>query len=167
MPVMSRDPWLNLFVCALLSASLSASAAACAERLPAGEAYRTHCLRMNPEPIAPYDGDPHEGWKDVWACDVTEADLLDADGDVRLPYPDGTLIVKESCALAPCDDDGSYAWLIATARKTAGTWTWAEYTRNFADEDFAKLPLDEAVCTDCHQKYETLDWISTLYDPAD
>ena len=119
--------------------------------------YQDKCIRMNADPIAPTDDDPHEGYKEVYACDVGESDL-------KVPYPDGTVMVKESCPHGPCRD-GEMVWLIATARKANGSWSWNEYTRNFEDEDFVEILADESVCTNCHKKVEALDWIYTPYQP--
>ena len=52
-------------------------------------------------------------------------------------------------------------------RKINGSWEWAEYTRNFADESFAKLSIDDAVCTDCHAQVEAIDWVFSVYHGAE
>ena len=80
------------------------------------------------------------------------------------PFPDGTIIVKESCADGPCNEGDNFAWLVATARKSDGHWTWNEYTRNFADEPFVEILAPEQVCVDCHEKVESIDWIYTPYE---
>lgn len=134
--------------------------AACAEPLPADlEGFRERCIRMNADPIPEKDADPHRGVKDVWACNVAQDQLPDADGNVPFPYPDGTIIVKESTR-----EGQDYPWLIATARKKGGTWEWEEYTRNFPDQEFLKIYAKETVCTDCHtDAAESSDWIFTVY----
>lgn len=139
---------------------LALSLAACSEELPADvPGYADRCVRMNVEPIPPTEGDdPHEGEKNVYACNVTVGDLLASDGSRILPYPDGTLIVKESSKPSQ-----GFVWLVATARKAGGSWEWDEYTRNFASEDLLRIPSSEAVCVDCHRKVEAVDWIYTGY----
>lgn len=143
-----RDPPL----CGLLFAAL---AAGCGSTLPGDvPGYESRCVRMNREPIARYDGDPHEGVKNVFACNVEQAALQ---ANVR-PFADGALIVKESTR-----EGESFPWLIAIARKQGGAWQWAEYTRNFAGEDFRHILAGPSVCTSCHVKARTADWIFTTY----
>lgn len=137
------------------------SLAACAEELPADlRDYATRCVRMNAEPIGPTADDPHLGTKDVYACGVAEADLTTPEGGPLRDYPVGAVIIKESVA-----DGASAPWLVAVADKRGGAWAWAEYTRNFDDEPFLRIPGGESVCTDCHQRARTTDWIFTRYTP--
>jgi len=117
--------------------------------------YRERCERMNAEPIGPTPDDPHDGFKEVYGCNVEAAELA-------APYPDGTLIVKESCPNGPCRD-GDMVWLIASARKDNGRWRWNEYTRNFEDEEFVEILASENVCINCHKRVEEKDWIYTVY----
>ena len=126
-----------------------------AETLPSDVIdYQTRCQRMNARPIPRYDGDPHAGTKNVYACNVDDA-LLRA--NIR-PFPDGTVIVKNSTK-----ENASYPWLVATARKQGGAWKWDEYTRNFEDEDFVRILASESVCTNCHKEAEGADWIFTAF----
>jgi hypothetical protein len=131
-------------------------AAGCSgESLPADVAgYQSRCQKMNTQPIRVYEDDPHEGMKDVYACNV-ELALLEAN---TRPFPEGTLIVKESTK-----EGFDYPWLLATARKLGGAWKWDEYTRNFGDEDFVRILASESVCTDCHRRAEPADWIFTPF----
>ena len=118
------------------------------------ESYATRCLKLNPTPIPPYEGDPHRGWKNVFACDVDRA-IVEAN---QRPFPDGTLIVKESTRPGE-----SAVWLVATARKQHGSWQWDEYTRNFADEDFDRSLAGQGLCRGCHQEARAADWIFTRF----
>jgi hypothetical protein len=120
--------------------------------------YQVDCIPMNAEPIPVYDGDPHQGTKNVFACQVPRAQL---ETNAR-PFPDGALIVKEA---RRAGDD--FAWLVAAARKQGGTWRWDEYTRNFADEELRHIPSGEGVCTGCHQAARSSDWIFTQYEPTE
>lgn len=130
-------------------------AAGCGGGLPADvEGYASRCERMNEAPLPPYDGDPHRGAKNVYACNV-DVTLLRAN---RRPFPDGTLIVKESTR-----PPETAPWLVATARKQNGAWQWDEYTRNFADEGFGRILAGQSVCTDCHQQVREADWIFTHF----
>lgn len=130
-------------------------AGACGSELPDDvPGYQTRCVRMNAQPIPRYEDDPHKGNKNVYACNVDMA-ALEAN---KRPFPDGTLIVKESTR-----EGDAFVWLIATARKQGGAWKWNEYTRNFPDEDFRHILAGESVCTDCHAKAKGADWIYTPY----
>jgi hypothetical protein len=136
---------------------VAAALAGCEGTLPADvEGYADRCLKMNQAPLPAYDGDPHRGFKDVYACGVDKT-ILQAN---TRPFPDGTLIVKESTR------PGEPApWLVATARKHDGDWRWDEYTRNFDDEAFRRNLAGQSVCTGCHQHARDTDWIFTRYSP--
>ena len=125
---------------------------ACGEPIPADLLdYEASCVRMTAEEVPPYPEDPHNGFKHVYACHI-DAELVG-----QPPYPDGTLILKTARKA-----EHSYPFLIATAQKSDGAWSWAEYTRNFEDQDYLKLPIAEQVCTDCHAAVaDGLDWIFT------
>ncbi len=134
----------------------------CGEKLPDDiPGYDTRCVKLNPTEIPPeHSDDPHDGFKNVYACGMTEAEVAArTPGDV---WPDGTIIVKESSM--PAQD---HIWLIATMRKESGAWKWDEYTRNFADDDFLRLPISEDVCIDCHKKVAAIDWVYTQYQAGE
>ncbi len=138
---------------ALLGLALALSTGC--QELPAELAdFEDRCLRLNVDELPPTPDDPHDGYKVVYACDVP----LDA-AQAAPPWPDATLIVKASRR-----GDQDFPWLVATARKDAGTWSWTEYTRNFADEPLLDIGASEAVCVDCHRAVEAADWIFTRYD---
>jgi hypothetical protein len=147
----------------LFSIALIGTFLGCGDRLPAHlEDYASadNCFQMNPQPIAPTADDPHEGEKNVYVCNVLPEALIDPAGAPIFPYPEGTLIIKESRK-----EHQSYPWLIATAEKLDGVWKWTEYTRNFANEEFVKISVSESVCTDCHNKAKGTDFIYTIYTP--
>lgn len=129
----------------------------CGETLPSDVAnYREDddCHKMNAAPLPRRSDDPHEGEKNVYACNVPLA-VLRAN---ERPFPEGTIVIKESIRR-----DSDYAWLVATARKHADGWQWAEYTRNFESEEFVHILPGEQVCIDCHRDARTVDWIYTFY----
>lgn len=137
----------------LLAFAAALAGASCGESLPPDvEGYEARCIKMSPEPIPPYDGDPHRGMKNVYACGVDRA-LVEANAR---PFPDGTMIVKDSTR------DGT-RWLIATARKQGGAWRWDEYTRNFDNEEFVHIVSGQGVCVGCHERARTFDYIYTRY----
>jgi hypothetical protein len=113
------------------------------------------CVRLNAALIPPYDGDPHPGDKNVYACDVAESAVRD---NAR-PFPAGTVIVKESTRRGE-----DFPWLVATARKGAnGAWRWDEYTRNFSDEPLRRILVPQSKCMDCHARARPADFIFTFY----
>ena len=129
----------------------------CGESLPpdiVGYETNTSCVRLNQAPIEPYEGDPHKGFKNVFACNVDPV-LVAAN---KRPFPDGTLIVKESRRSGE-----NFIWLVATARKSNGRWRWDEYTRNFDNEDHQRLLLKQSKCTDCHKQAAAQDFIYTRF----
>ena len=132
-----------------------ATAVACGAELPADiEGYAVDCVRMTGKPIEPYDDDPHLGTKHVYACNVDRA-AVEAN---TLPFPVGAIIVKESTR-----GDEPAPWLIATARRREDGWHWAEYTRNFPDEAFRRIPVGQDTCIDCHGDGQARDPIFTRY----
>ncbi len=148
-----RLPWLVILALAL--------AAACTSELPSDVVgYGERCIRLNAAPIPPRADDPHEGDKNVYACNVTRDQLVDAAGQPILPYPDGSLLIVE--ATKP---EQGWVWLLGTARKEQGRWTWEEYKRNFSNDDFLAVLSGEGVCVDCHRRVESSgDWIFTAYE---
>lgn len=139
---------------------------ACGDPIPDGVmGYEDRCVRLNAEALPPYDGDPHEGYKYVYACHADLDGFRDADGAWNAPpYPDGTSIVKESCPERPCDEPGAFVYLVALAERSGGAWTWSEYTRNFDDEQLLQIPAPQAACKGCHEDAKGIDWIYTFYD---
>ena len=145
--------WATL---ALASALLGACAD---EALPtAFSDYAERCIKMNQNPISPTPDDPHEGWKNVYACDVEVSDLITDVGAPNVPYPDGTVIVKESTK-----EEQGFVWLVALATKDGDEWRWEEFTRNFEDEALLKIPAPEAACQGCHEDAKEIDYIFTIY----
>lgn len=143
---------------AVTAATICLAVAGCAEELPDDVAdYRERCIRMNAEPIAVTSDDPHEGVKDVFACNVELEVLLRQER----PFPDGTIIVKESTR-----SDSDFPWLVATARKQGEGWAWDEYTRNFDNEPFLRILGGESSCIDCHRRVEAVDWIYTFFSAS-
>ncbi len=134
---------------------------ACGTPLPDAIAgFETRCIELTTDEVPPHDDDPHEGFKRVYACDLTLDQLVDETGATRRPFPEGTLIVKSSRR-----DGQDFSWLVATAHKEGGVWDWAEYTRNFVDEELRLIPAGPEVCVDCHRGAQSLDWIFTSYQP--
>ncbi len=109
---------------------------------------------MNAAPIPVKPDDPHNGVKDVFACNVPLEELMSN----SRPFPDGAVIIKESTR-----PDADFPWLVATARKRGTEWEWDEYSRNFEDEPLLRILPSEQVCIDCHKKAEPADWIYTPF----
>ena len=97
-------------------------------------------------------GSAHQGARRVWV------DLPAA--DIALPYPQGTIVVKEGRS-------GDTVDLIAIMQKlrandaTTGGWRYVEYTRD-GSGDFARVGLPESGCAGCHLNANTrqkTDWV--------
>jgi hypothetical protein len=129
-----------------------------AESLPQDFAPGEGCLLATETPLEPTHDDPHEGTKNVYYCGVEETQLVSEQGIPQLPYPEGTRILKVSTK-----EGQGYPWLVAEMEKVGGEWAWAEFTRNFPDEDFVKIPVGEDTCTGCHVDARDSDWVFTLY----
>ena len=128
---------------------------ACGTTLPYDVAdYESRCIRLNVDPIPPARNERHQGFKNVYACNV-DRDQLRAS---RRHLPEGTLIVKE--VRRPHE---SFVWLIALARKHGGVWQWDEYTRNFSEDELRHGFASADVCTGCHVEARGDDWIFTHY----
>lgn len=116
------------------------------------EGYQDRCVRLNKDPILPYESDPHQGHKNVFACGLSKEAVV---ANAR-PFAAGVMIVKESRR-----DGESFPWLVAVARKQASGWRWDEYTRNFDDEPLRRLLVAQGKCTGCHERAKAVDYIFT------
>ncbi len=117
-------------------------------------------LRMNAAPIPVHPvGDAHFGTKNVYVNQ--DRDTLAPGGVQQFPFPDGTIIVKESTR-----PDRDFIGLVSIMRKRAGSdpehgdWQWVEYGRSSADGAFVEVG-DDAICWTCHRLREPWDWVFT------
>jgi hypothetical protein len=122
-------------------------------------------LRLNAALIGVHPGgDAHFGTKNVYANQPRET--LAPGGVQRLPYPDGTILVKESTR--PGRD---FIGLVSIMRKRAGSdplhgdWQFIEYGRSSARDPFVVVGQD-VICWTCHAFVASRDWVYTLLDPA-
>ena len=146
-----------------LVAELTSDLPTAAPGLPDFVAGYQDWLRLNAEPIPPRQGgDAHLGTKDVFVNQAT--DTLAPNGVQLFPYPDGTIIVKESTR--PGLD---FVGLVAVMRKRAGSdsahgdWTFIEYSRSTSTQAFSVLARDGS-CFGCHRIAESTDWAYTPLD---
>ena len=130
--------------------------------LPADIAGYNQWLKLNAEPIPPVaGGDPHRGTKDVYVNQ--ERDVIAPGGRQQYPYPDGSIVVKESRA------DAGFIRLVAIMRKKAGSnpagndWEYEEYIRRDADSPFPN-PLTGAFCGGCHARAADRDYVFTVLE---
>ena len=130
--------------------------------LPADIAGYNQWLKLNAEPIPPVaGGDPHRGTKDVYVNQ--ERDVIAPGGRQQYPYPDGSIVVKESRA------DAGFIRLVAIMRKKAGSnpagndWEYEEYIRRDADSPFPN-PLTGAFCQGCHSDARNRDYVFTVLE---
>ena len=121
-------------------------------------------LRLNAAliPVHP-GGDAHFGTKNVYANQTRET--LAPGGVQRLPYPGGTILVKESTR--PGRD---FIGLVSIMRKRAGSdplhgdWEFIEYGRSNAGDPFVEVGRD-VICWTCHAFVAEDDWVYTPLDP--
>lgn len=130
--------------------------------LPADIAGYNQWLKLNAEPIPPVaGGDPHRGTKDVYVNQ--ERDAIAPGGRQQYPYPDGSIVVKESRS------DAGFIRLVAIMRKKAGSnpagndWEYEEYIRRDADSPFPN-PLTGAFCGGCHVRAVDRDYVFTVLE---
>jgi len=100
----------------------------------------------------------HPQPKDVYV-NLEPADLVDAAGAAIVPFPDGTIIVKERN-----DRDALLVDRLYTMEKVDGTWIYAFYDRqgdgSFSGRSFGAAPN---LCADCHQAAEA-DFVFTPFE---
>lgn len=119
--------------------------------LPAWTAGYRGWTKLNAEPLAPRDSDPHLGTKNVFASKPAQDGV----------FPVGTIIVKEG--FRPGKD---FIGLIATMRKIEGAdpehddWVWVEWARDEASDRLTELARD-GVCWSCHVGAEDKDYVFT------
>ena len=130
--------------------------------LPADITGYNQWLKLNAEPIPPVAGsDPHRGTKDVYVNQ--ERDTIAPGGRQQYPYPNGTIVVKESRS------DAGFIRLVAIMRKKAGSnpggndWEYEEYIRRDADSPFPN-PLTGAFCQGCHSDARNRDYVFTVLE---
>ena len=130
--------------------------------LPADITGYNQWLKLNAEPIPPVAGsDPHRGTKDVYVNQ--ERDVIAPGGRQQYPYPDGSIVVKESRS------DAGFIRLVAIMRKKAGSnpggndWEYEEYIRRDAESPFPN-PLTGAFCQGCHSDARNRDYVFTVLD---
>jgi len=86
-------------------------------------------------------------------------------GRVQKPFPDGTILVRESLDLA-----AGFVRVLFVQRKdsSAGrtkSWVFTGFTRNTASEAYQPLPIPDPVtrCLDCHAQVRNNDFVFTPY----
>jgi hypothetical protein len=123
------------------------------------------CVVLNLDPIPPDSHVPHPGYKTVYACHDQPEIFFEDEQWIGTPYPDGTMIIKESCMDAGCGEvEDDFVFLVATAEKISGAWQWHEYTRNFDYEELLEVPFPESSCIGCHEDVAAADYMFTGYE---
>ena len=119
-------------------------------------------LKLNADPIPPTGGgDPHHGTKDVYVNQPR--DVIAPSGTQQFPYPDGSIVVKESRA------DSGFIRVVAIMWKKAGSnpagndWVYEEYIRRDADSRFPN-PISGAFCGGCHSGAANTDYVFTVLE---
>lgn len=99
----------------------------------------------------------HPQPKDVY-INLDPADFLADDGTTKLPFPDGTVVVKERN-----DPDALFVDRLYMMEKIDGTWNYSFYDRQ-SDTAFDGQELGtDNFCANCHQGAEQDDFVFTQY----
>ena len=100
----------------------------------------------------------HPQPKDVY-INLDPADFVGADGVAMVPFPEGTIIVKERT-----DADALLVDRLYVMEKTDNAWLYSFYDRQadgtFTGRDFGAAPN---LCSDCHQAAPT-DFVFVQYE---
>jgi len=114
-------------------------------------------IRLN---INRYTDNPtgaHPQPKDVY-INLDQVDLLAADGTTKLPFADGTVVVKERN-----DPDELLVDRLYMMEKIGGAWSYSFYDRQSSDT-FGGEELGTAnFCADCHNGAEQDDFVFTQF----
>lgn len=113
--------------------------------------------RLNIDRVLENPSGAHPQPKDVYIS-LAGSELLDESGELRLPYPDGTRIVKERS-----DPEALLVDRIYLMEKSGGTWLYSFYDRQ-ADGGFSGQQLgSDNFCSGCHVGADG-DFVYTPYE---
>jgi hypothetical protein len=141
----------------VLLASLAPLAVALAAGLPASiDAYQ-NWTRLNTDRVTANPTGAHPASKDVYVN--LDVDTLLDGGEYVLPFPDGTVLVKERNDVSRLLVDRIY-----TMEKLGSRWEYAFFDRQ-PDGDFSATLLgSENFCHSCHTRAEETDFVFTPFE---
>lgn len=107
-----------------------------------------------------FDDNPsgaHPQPKDVY-INLSPADFLAADGTTRLPFPDGTVVVKERNDPKELLVDRLYVM-----ERIDGAWNYSFYDRESGSTFGGRELGTDNFCANCHQGAEEDDYVFTRF----
>lgn len=113
--------------------------------------------RLNVNKILDNATGAHPNPKDVYA-NLKPEQLADASGKPKLPYPDGTVIVKERF-----DPQIMAVGRVYYMQKTRGAWSWGVLDRQSNGSYTGGRLGNPALCVNCHTDAKATDWSFTTY----
>jgi plastocyanin len=129
------------------------------------EPYRSW-TKMNAAPLTD-PSNPRAGAKNTFV-NLTPAQLRDivgSGGRVQQPFPDGTIVVRETL-----DPDAGFVRILFVQRKDAAQartkgWVFSGFARNTATDAYQPLPIADPVvrCLNCHEQVRHSDQVFTPY----
>lgn len=140
--------------------TIAPSAVSALEGLPADVKDYSKWLKANSTPIPPDSSAPHspsQGNKNIFVNQ--SKDILTPGGQVKYPFPIGTVIVKEAL-----NKEKGYVELVSIMRKIDkldpehGNWQFHEYLRSAPDQAF-RLAFKDSTCFSCHAVAKERDFI--------
>lgn len=141
----------------LLTLLLTCGALALAPGLPDAIDNYWSWTRLNLERVLDNPSGAHPQPKDVYVS-LAGSDLLDAAGTLRLPFPDGTRIVKERS-----DPEALQVDRIYLMEKIDGSWSYSFFDRQ-PDGSFSGQQLgSDNFCSGCHLGASDSDYVFTPY----
>jgi len=132
---------------------------------PAGIENYQQWTKMNATALTD-PSNPRAGPKNTYINLSPEAlrELIGPGGRVPRPFPDGTIVVRESL-----DAAGVVRVLFVQRKDSAASrtkgWVFNGYTRGGADQPFQPLAIPDPVvrCLDCHAQVRASDYVFTPY----
>lgn len=141
----------------LLALALGGIALAIAPGLPEAIDGYWSWTRLNIDRVFDNPSGAHPQPKDIYIS-LAGSDLLSADGTMRLPFPDGTRIVKERG-----DPEALRVDRVYLMEKVDGAWNYSFYDLQ-ADGGFSGQQLgSDNFCSGCHLGAADTDFVFTTY----
>ncbi len=156
----------SILVATLLSANAQQSVPTTKEGVPEDIAQYRSWTKMNTNLLAD-PSNPRAGPKNTFVNLSPDAlrEIIGPGGRVRKPFPDGTIVVRESL-----DVDAGFVRVLFIQRKDSSVkqtkgWIFSGFTRSAANDPYQPLPVADPVarCLNCHEQMRATDMVFTPY----
>lgn len=151
-----RPPVRFVVFAVVLLTSLASLAVALVPGLPASIDAYPNWTRLNTDRVTANPTGAHPASKDVYVN--LDSDTLLDDGALVLPFPDGTVLVKERNDVSRLLVDRIY-----TMEKTGSRWEYAFFDRQPDGGFSATLLGSDNFCHSCHTRAEETDYVFTPF----